>query len=188
MTHKILVTAMLVAGIGSMTYPLQAPADEPAAIAPDSVQTMPVPATTTPAPAPTTSALATTTPAPDHIRPGDKLYIPSDDFGLALSAAILKKKVQVAVVTDSTKADFFLRSTSKSTKEGGAERVAKVLAFGFGAGSGTHFDAAVTIANRDGVVVFAHNSKKDNFQSAAQNVAGKLKSHIAEGVAQAKQN
>lgn len=186
MKRNSLMAAMLVAGLGGMFCPLWAKAEEPAPVATDSVQATPVPATTTPPV--TTTAPATTTPAPDHIRPGDKLYVPSDDFGLALSGAILKKKVQVAVVTDSTKADFWLRSTSKSTKEGGAERVAKVLAFGFGAGSGTHFDAAVTIANRDGVIVFAHNSKKGDFQSAAQNVASKLKNHIEEGVALAKKN
>ena len=45
-------------------------------------------------------------------------------------------------------------------------------------GSGRHFSATVTITNRDGAIVFAHNSKKENFQDAAQNVANKLKQHI----------
>jgi hypothetical protein len=43
---------------------------------------------------------------------------------------------------------------------------------------GKHFEATVTITNRDGAIVFAHNSKKENFQSAAQNIAGEIKKHI----------
>jgi hypothetical protein len=109
---------------------------------------------------------------------GAKLFIENSDFGMALSAAILKKHVPVTVLTDSSKADFYVRTASSATKEGGAERVAKVLAFGMGAGSGKHFDATVTISNKDGAIVFAHNSKKENFQSAAQNIAGEIKKSI----------
>jgi len=97
---------------------------------------------------------------------------------MALSAAILKKHVPVIPTTDSAKADFFVLTVSNATKEGGAERVTKILAFGAGAGSGKHFDASVTITNRDGTIVFAHNSKKENFQSAAQNIAGEIKKSI----------
>ena len=50
------------------------------------------------------------------------------------------------------------------------------------AGSGKHFDATVTARNRDGIVVFAYNSQKGNFQSAAQNVAKNLKKHIEESL------
>src|SRR5689334_6436277 len=115
-------------------------------------------------------AASSALPAPVHIKPGDKVYIQPSDFGMALTAAILKKNVPVTVIADSTKADFWIETASKASHEGGAERVAKVLAFGGFAGSGKHFDATVTARNRDGIVVFAYNSQKGNFQSAAQNV------------------
>ena len=121
-----------------------------------------------------------TVPAPAHIRAGDKVYIQPSDFGMALTAAILKKNVPVTVIADSTKADFWIETASKASHEGGAERVAKVLAFGGFAGSGKHFDATVTARNRDDIVVFAYNSQKGNFQSAAQNVAKNLKANIEE--------
>jgi hypothetical protein len=124
--------------------------------------------------------LTSDAPAPTHIRPGDKIYIQPTDFGMALAAAILKKEVPVAVTTDSAKADFWISTTSLATHEGGGERVAKILVFGGWAGSGRHFDATATAVNRDGIVVFGYNSKKENFQSAAQNVAKNLKKHIME--------
>jgi len=39
----------------------------------------------------------------------------------------------------------------------------------------------VTVSTIAGDVVFAHNSKKNNFQSAAENVANELKKHIEQG-------
>jgi hypothetical protein len=108
-----------------------------------------------------------------------KLYIESSDFGMAVSAALLKKKVPVVVVTDKANADFSVQTTAVATKEGGGERVAKILMFGAFAGSGRRFEGTVTIINRDGAVVFAHNSKKENFQGAAENVAKNLNKHIA---------
>lgn len=116
--------------------------------------------------------------APTHIPPAARLYVPSDEFGMALCAAILKKHVPIVAMTDSLKSDFFVRTVSHSTKEGGAERIAKILVFGGWAGSGKQFNATVTITNRDGAVVFGHNSKKENFQSAAENVAKRLKQSI----------
>jgi len=117
-------------------------------------------------------------PAPTRVAPGARLYVEPTEFGMAFSAAILKKHVPVTSVTDKEKADFFVTTTSSSTQEKGAERVTKLLLFGGFAGSGKHFDATVSITNRDGAVVFAHNSKKSNFQSAAENVAGELKKNI----------
>jgi hypothetical protein len=140
----------------------------------DSVSTAPPESTR--AIAPTQAAVS----APNHIKPKDKVFIDQSDFGMALAAAILKKEVPVSVVADSSKADFWIATTSKESHEGGAERVAKVLTFGGFAGSGKHFDATVTIRNRDGVIVFAYNSQKGNFQSAAQNVAKNIKKHIEE--------
>jgi hypothetical protein len=138
-------------------------------------QAQPPKATAQPVPAAPPGA-----PAPTQIKRGDRVYIQPSDFGMALTAAILKKNVPVTVVSDSTKADFWIETASKASHEGGAERVAKVLAFGGFAGSGKHFDATVTARNRDGIIVFAYNSQKGNFQSAAQNVAKNLKSNIEE--------
>lgn len=117
-------------------------------------------------------------PAPTRVQRDARLFIEPSEFGMALSAAILKKKVPVVAVTDRDKADFFVQTTSNATKEGTGERVAKILVFGGFAGSGKHFDASVTVANRDGAIVFAHNSKKENFQSAAENIAKELKKHV----------
>ena len=125
-----------------------------------------------------TVAPAPVAPAPTRIKPGDMVYIQPGDFGMALTAAILKKKVPVSVVDDSTKADFNIQTTSSETHEKTGVRIVKILALGAGAGSGNHFDATVTAKNRDGVVIFAYNSRKENFQSAAQNVAKNLKKHI----------
>lgn len=117
--------------------------------------------------------------APMRVNRGARLYVdPADEFGMAFSAAILKKKVPVVCVNDKDKADFFVQSTTKATKEGTGERVAKVLVFGAWAGSGRHFEGTVAVVNRDGATVFAHNSKKENFQSAAENMAKNLKKHI----------
>jgi hypothetical protein len=143
----------------------------------DSVVSTPA-TNTSPPPAPV--PVSRSAPAPMQIPAGAKLYVEASDFGMALSAAILKKKVPVVSMTDSTKSDFFVHTTSNATTEKTGVRIVKILAFGAGAGSGNHFNATVTITNLDGVIVFAHSSKKENFQSAAQNVAKKLKQHIEE--------
>ena len=118
---------------------------------------------------------------PSAVPRGARLFVEQDDFGMALSAAILKKKVPVVIVSDKTTAAFLVVTTSSETKEGQGERVAKVLAFGWGAGNGRHFDATVTVSSATGELVFAHNSKKNNFQSAAENVANELRKHIEQG-------
>ena len=113
-----------------------------------------------------------------HIPKGAAIFLQNTEFGQALSAAILKKKVPVTLVTDREKADFVITETSQLFKEGSAERVTKVLVFGVFAGSGKTFEASVTCANRDGVIVFARNTSKPNIKSAAEDVASKLKDHI----------
>ena len=142
---------------------------------PDSAVALPAPAQVFVAPP---ALESTVVPAPDHITPGAKLFIEPSDFGMALAAAILKKRVPVVSMTDSTKSDFFVHTASNERIEKGGERIAKALVFGGWMGSGRHFSATVTITNRDGAIVFAHNSKKENFQSAAQNVASNLKQQI----------
>ena len=53
-----------------------------------------------------------------------------------------------------------------------------MLAFGVFAGSGKTYEASVTLTNADGIVLFAHNSKKGDIRGAAEDVANKLNDHI----------
>ena len=116
--------------------------------------------------------------APTRIDPSAMVYVEDSEFGQALSAAILKKKVPVLVTTTKEKAAFYLQETSSATKEGTGERVAKVLAFGVFAGSGKTYEASVTMTNADGIVLFAHNAKKKDIRGAAEDVANKLNDQI----------
>jgi ATP phosphoribosyltransferase len=109
---------------------------------------------------------------------GAAVFIENTEFGQALSAAVLKKKVPVVVVTDREKADYFVTEVSKASKEGAAERVAKVLVFGMFAGTGKTFEASVNCTNRDGIVVFARNTSKPSIKKAAEDIASKLRDHI----------
>ena len=56
--------------------------------------------------------------APTRIPAGREVYVPQDDFGLALSAAILKKHVPAWVVTDEGKA-LFVSSVHVEGEKGG---------------------------------------------------------------------
>jgi hypothetical protein len=113
-----------------------------------------------------------------RIPPGVVLYVEPTDFGQALSAAILKKQVPVRVTTDREKATYFLTSTTQAKTEGQGERIAKVLVLGAWAGNGKSRDSSVSITDANGVVAFAYNTRKSNFQSAAEGVAKNLKNHI----------
>lgn len=113
-------------------------------------------------------------PAPMRIEPSSMVYVEASDFGQALGAAILKKKVPVIVTTMRDKATFYIEETSRSEKEGTGERVAKVLAFGVFAGSGKSYEASVSLTNADGALIFAHNSKKADIRRAAEDVAERL--------------
>ncbi len=117
--------------------------------------------------------------AQTRIPAGSVLYVEPTDFGRAVAGAILKKQVPVSVTTDKTKAAYFLDTSTLAEKEGTGERVAKVLVLGGWAGSGKSRDSSVTVTNADGLIVFAYNTKKANFQSAAEGIAKHLKEHIA---------
>ena len=112
------------------------------------------------------------------VRPGVAVYLPESEFGQALSAAMLKKQVPVRVTKDRDTADFVMDEKSKADKEGTAERVATMLAFGALAGSGQSYEAHVTLANREGTVVFAHTSKTGEMKAAAEDVANKLRDRL----------
>lgn len=116
--------------------------------------------------------------APTRIAASSVVYIEESEFGQALSAALMKKKVPLLVTTLRDKASFFMEETSKADKEGTGERVAKVIAFGVFAGSGTSYDASVRLTNADGIVLFAHSARKSNARSAAEEVAKKLGEYI----------
>ena len=58
------------------------------------------------------------------------------------------------------------------------ERVAKVLVLGWGAGSGKSRETSIVVTDTNGTVLFAYNTNKGNFQSAAEGVAKNLKNHI----------
>jgi len=97
---------------------------------------------------------------------GARLYIEPNEFGIALSAAILKKQVPVMAVSDKDKADFVVQATSTA-----------VSTLKWDLSSGIHVEAAATFANRDGAVVFACSGKGD-MKGAAEDVAKSLKKHI----------
>jgi hypothetical protein len=123
-------------------------------------------------------AVALMAQSPTTITAGSVVYIEDSEFGHALSAALIKKKVPLNVTTNRENASFFVEESSKAEREGTGERVAKVLVLGAFAGGGKSFEASVQLTNADGMVVFAHNVRKSNARSAAEEVAKKLGEHI----------
>jgi hypothetical protein len=91
------------------------------------------------------------------------------DFGAAISAALIKKRVPVLVVTDVSKAQWTIKSVSSQREDSTGTKVAK-LAFGGGfAGGFTKFEGAFqVIDNESTAILYAYNVKKGNFQSAAE--------------------
>jgi hypothetical protein len=88
-----------------------------------------------------------------RIGPNAVIFVEDSEFGQALSGAILKKKVPVVVTTNREKAEFVIEESSNATKEGAAELVTKVLAFGMFAGSGTTYEASVRLTSLDVVIL-----------------------------------
>ena len=89
------------------------------------------------------------------------------DFGSAISAALVKKKVPVQVVADRQRAEWTIKTVSSQREDSTGTKVAK-LAFGFGGGF-TKFEGAIqVIDDTSSDVLFAYNVKKGNFQSAAE--------------------
>jgi hypothetical protein len=98
------------------------------------------------------------------------------DFGLALTAALQKKKVPVVVVTDLEKAEYIVRHTSSMSQDSTGTRIAK-MAFGFGfGGRGGTFEGSINVIERESsAVVFSFTTKKGKAQSGAENFASKFK-------------
>lgn len=89
------------------------------------------------------------------------------DFGSAIAAALVKKKVPVTVVTDPSRAEWNIRTVSSQKEDSTGTKIAK-LAFGLGGGF-TKFEGTIQVIDRQSTaVLFAYNVKKGNFQSAAE--------------------
>ncbi|MFN0179869.1 MAG: hypothetical protein ACKVZ0_13810 [Gemmatimonadales bacterium] len=101
------------------------------------------------------------------------------DFGVALSAALMKKKVPVLVVTDSSKAQWIIRSASSQREEKTGTKIFK-LAMGNYSGN-THFEGTIQVIDiESSAVLYAYNVKKGNFQSAAEAFAKHFKGDYLE--------
>lgn len=95
------------------------------------------------------------------------------DFGASISAALVKKKVPVMVVTDVTKAQWVIKSVSSQREDSTGTKIAKI-AF-FGGGGFTKFEGTIQVIDIESSgVLFAYNVKKGNFQSAAEAFAKHL--------------
>ena len=99
------------------------------------------------------------------------------DFGAAIAAALVKKKVPVMVVTDSTKSQWTIKAFSAQREDSTITKVAKIAILGPFSGSSTKFEGTFqVIDNESSAVLFAYNVKKNNFQSAAEAFAKHFKS------------
>jgi hypothetical protein len=113
-------------------------------------------------------APATQQAAPAHLFAGAKVFIEDrTEFGMALGASFIEKKVPLTVVANAEKADFTIRTVSEDRK---ASTAAKVFMVGR-----DRWHATVSIFNRDGILVFAYNVKKNTFQDAANSTANEIK-------------
>jgi len=104
------------------------------------------------------------------------------DFGMAITAALYKKKVPVLVVTDPEKADYVIQHSSTRDEESTGTKIAtRIFVNPFS--SGVKFEGAFMVIDQENsTVVFSYNVKKNNFQSAADAFAKHFKNHIKDGV------
>lgn len=104
------------------------------------------------------------------------------DFGMAITAALLKKKVPVSVVTDIEKANYVIQHSSTRDEDSSGVKIAKRIFSPFG-GGGVKFEGTFRVVSQESTaVVFSYNVKKGNFQSAAEAFAKHFKNHIKDGV------
>ena len=98
------------------------------------------------------------------------------DFGSAITAALVKKKVPVLVVTDKSKAQWTIKATSSQKEDSTVTKAVKIVALGIFAGDFTKFEGTMqVIDNESSAVVYAYNVKKSDFKQAAQKFAGGFK-------------
>ncbi|HUQ47757.1 MAG TPA: hypothetical protein VM053_05860 [Gemmatimonadaceae bacterium] len=101
------------------------------------------------------------------------------DFGSALAAALLKKKVPVLVVTDQSKAQWIVKSASSQKEDGTGTKIAKMALFG--SSNFTQFHGSIQVVDiQSSAVLYAYNVKKGNFQSAAEAFAKHFKGDYLE--------
>jgi hypothetical protein len=110
---------------------------------------------------------------------GAKIFVaPMDGFGAYVVAAIQKKKVPVAVVTDREKAEYEITGTAESQKAGWA----KIL---LTSQTGSAEQASLTITNiKTSEVVWAYNVNKGNSARGKQSTAEACAKHLKEVVGQ----
>jgi hypothetical protein len=150
---SVFAAALLLGGLGSAQETTAQPAAQDSSTAPAAVQQ----------PAPGAQQ-----PAPTHLFSGAKVFIEDQtEFGMALGASFIEKKVPLTVVADAEKADFTIRTVSEDRKASTASKIFMV--------GRDRWHATVSIFNRDGILVFAYNVKKNTFQDAANSTANEIK-------------
>lgn len=98
------------------------------------------------------------------------------DFGSAISAALVKKKTPVVVVTDLSKAQWTIRSVSSQREDSTGTKVAKMAFLGAFSGGFTKFEGTFQVIDNESTeLIYAYNVKKGNFQSAAEAFAEHFK-------------
>ena len=100
------------------------------------------------------------------------------DFGSAIAAALMKKKVPVAVVADVTKSKWTIKSVSAQRRDSTVTKVASTVMRGPFGGSAKFKGTFQVIDNESSVVIFAYSVKKNNFQSAAEAFAKHFKKDL----------
>jgi hypothetical protein len=101
------------------------------------------------------------------------------DFGASIAAALVKKQVNVVVVTDPSKSQWTIKTISSQREDSTGTKIAKI-AF-FGGGGFTKFEGSIqVIDNESSAVLYAYNVKKGNFQSAAEAFAKHFKNDYLE--------
>jgi hypothetical protein len=142
-----------------------------------------------PAAAPVAAPLAVnpeaTSPAPPRPLGEPRIFVKADpDFGVALAAALNKKRAPATIVLDEKSADYVLQSAAVAAKEeSGASKIARCL-FAYCAGiEGTSSVSVQLIQVRDGSVVWAYQVRKANggpvgIQSLSEAVAKHLKNEF----------
>ena len=101
------------------------------------------------------------------------------DFGIAIAAALVKKKVPVIIVTDLNKSQWTIKAISSQREDTTGTKVAKIIFLGPFGGDFTKFEGTFQVVENElSTVLFAYNVKKNNFQSAAEAFAKHFKNYL----------
>ena len=101
------------------------------------------------------------------------------DFGVAIAAALVKKKVPVMTVTNPDKSQWTITAISSQKEDTTGTKVAKIIFLGPFGGGFTKFEGTFRVTdNESSEVLFAYNVKKNNFQSAAEAFAKHFKNYL----------